>query len=444
MSSNKKMIVDQVSTTVFGGAGIAARRLHHALIDMGVDSRFWCKKRARSADLDESYAVPRWGRSDGVLAKTVDTAGAKIRGLRDGRKLKRALKGRPAGLEIFTSPLQGTATRYSPQEMQGDVIHLHWISMFLDVPSFLDGLPAEQPVVWTLHDMNTFTGGCHYSSDCLAYRDECRNCPQLGQSAEGDMASHYFQIKQKAIQGKNLHIVTPSNWMEREARSSTILQHAKSFQTIHNGLDTELFRPYGKEEAREKLGVPQEGVIVGFGSQSLATRRKGAQILLNALALLPEGQEVVCLSFGGGTVGEAAPGTPRVISMGYVNDPVRQALLYSATDVFVMPSLEDNLPQTGVEAMACGTPVVAFDTGGVPDYVRPGQTGLLAAVGDPEDLARKISWLVEHPQERAQMAANARELILRDFHHESQAQKYLEAYQGILGGHECSADGQAA
>ena len=422
------MIVDQFNTTLSGGAAVAAKRLHHALLESGISSRlFYLQQKQRQTVQDESYlpAHSAWS-SRGLTPRMWS------RKQLQRLKFKHALRGRPPGLEMFSCPEVLPHTQIDVANLGTDIIQLHWVAKLIDYASFFASIPSNFPIVWTLHDMNPFTGGCHYSGNCTAYYDECQNCPQLGRQRSNDLSWQFFNQKLTAIKGKNIHIVAPSHWLENEARKSRIFANAQSFQTIHNGLDTDIFKPYDKKLARHTLGIQKEGLIIGFGAESLENHRKGFQELLKALPQLATTQCVTGLAFGVGTIDESLPGIPDIVTTGYVNDPKKQALIYSAADIFVMPSLEDNLPQTGLEALACGTPVVAFETGGVPDYVHHHKTGLLAKTGDTTHLAHQIDYLADRPQERRRMAENGRALVINEFHHRHQAAKYISLYRNLL------------
>jgi len=281
--------------------------------------------------------------------------------------------------------------------------------------------------------MNPFTGGCHFSTGCEAFSEQCRNCPQLGRSGDNDLSTEVFAHKQLAYEGKNLHIVTPSRWLTGEAKRSQLLAGAKSFQTIPNGLDLDLFSPQDKRAARASLGLPSSGVVLAFGADSVTNRRKGFNELLAALSLINSKVPLTGLIFGRGVIETPVPGLANLLQLGYVADAERQSLVYSAADIVVVPSLEDNLPNVGLEAMACGTPVVGFDIGGVPDYVRPGETGSLARPADPADLAHQLSWLIDHSEERLGRGRRARRMMEREFSQETQARAYIRLYEQLLG-----------
>jgi len=228
-----------------------------------------------------------------------------------------------------------------------------------------------------------------------------------------------------------VHVVAPCRWLARAAERSQVFANAASIQVIPYGLDTTLFAPKDCRTSRQELGIPQDALVVGFGADALQIDRKGISVLLSALEMLAGEFPFVGLGFGRGgrTVGATLGG--RVIWHGYVGDACRQAAIYSAADVFVLPSLEDNLPQTGLEAMACGVPVVGSDVGGIPDFVHPGVTGLLSAPGNVADLARQLAWMFQHPEARRAMAGNARRQMETSYHSDRQGQDYVRLYASV-------------
>ena len=169
----------------------------------------------------------------------------------------------------------------------------------IDGQAFFTSIPNDFPIVWTLHDMNPFTGGCHHSDQCNLYRTGCQNCPQLAQSGPHDFSHRSFQLKQTVLQEKQLHVITPSRWLEEHVRNSFLLQDASSIQTIHNGLDLQVFRPRDQQAARGKLNLPPDLTVVGFGAASLINRRKGFAELLAAFSQLKNHREILGFGFGG-------------------------------------------------------------------------------------------------------------------------------------------------
>jgi len=414
--------IDMLNTATAGGAAVAADRLHRGLLALGVESCLWHKP-TRSGVSNDAFAgqpldlaVPRWRHPFVSLATKV----------RD----RRALKDRPPGLELYTMPWRGTTTCFDKSQLKGDVLHLHWVNRWLDWQSFFQSLPEQHPVVWTLHDMNPITGGCHHADLCDGFQSGCGNCPQLSARQRGmtDISSQGFELKHRAYREKNLHIVTPSRWLENQARQSLLTVDA-TVQTIYNGLDLKQFSPGDRGSARRELGIPEDSTVVAFGAASLGNRRKGAQEFYEAISSLPGSSKVVCLGFGDPAQMPSNSGSVDFRSTGFLRTPEELVRVYSASDFFVMPSLGENMPQTVVEAMACGIPTVAFSVGGIPEIVRPGETGLLAALQDCSELARHIQWMIDHPAERLEMGLRSRMLVCEEFDLDRQTGKYLRLYE---------------
>ncbi|MBC20550.1 MAG: hypothetical protein CMJ74_09875 [Planctomycetaceae bacterium] len=418
------MIIDQFNTTLSGGAAIAARRLHHALLKSGNTSRFWyLDHRRQSFNGDESYtsAGQLWrGRHHTVFS-----------GLRKQihkLKVRYALRGRPSGLEIFSSSRAYPPTQVDINKIESDIIHLHWIVKLIDYPSFFGSIPDELPIVWTLHDMNPFTGGCHHADACQKFTSICQNCPQLGRSSVQDLSRQTYEIKKKAFERKNIHIVTPSRWLESQVRESSLLGSATSIQTIHNGLDTEIFTPRDRVRARKRFGLGQSDFVIGCAAAHLTNVRKGFREFLDAYARLRHRKQCVALAMGEGETPMHESGV-LLQTTGYLEKPSDVADFYSALDAFVITSKAENMPQTVVEAMACGVPTVGFAVGGIPEIVQPGRTGLLSTVGDCQGIANDIDSLIEWPERRRQMGAESRKLAVQEFDERKQLQKYLELYR---------------
>jgi glycosyltransferase involved in cell wall biosynthesis len=314
---------------------------------------------------------------------------------------------------------------------RSDVINLHWVAEFLDYGSFFDWLPKTMPLVWTLHDMAPFTGGCCYDMDCGKFAQQCGACPQLGSNDKFDLTRDIWRRKRRYYKSLNhgrFHIVTPSRWLGEEAkRSSLFSQFSKS--VIPYGLDLEVFRPRDRNFARDVLRIPSEAKALLFVSQDVTTARKGFPSLVDALAGMPC-KNVFLIALGIGPVPEI--NVHPHVHLPSVNDDGFLSLIYSAADVFVAPSLADNLPNTILESIACGTPVVAFNAGGIPDAVRPGVTGLLAKTGDAAELRGAILQLLGNDSKRAEMSANCRRIALAEYSLELQASRYVQLYQSML------------
>lgn len=414
------MKIAHFNTNTNGGAAIAARRLHESLVGRGVDSTFYFKRGLRP---DDTYAQ--------VFTNSRNPYRRIYRRVRNRLLVAPAFSGRPDGYELFSlGRLQGR----TPVQQIGitpSIINLHWVANFVDYPSFFGSLPDNAPIVWTLHDMNPFTGGCHYSWECRKYQTACSRCPQLGPLDIGDLAARNSAIKAQSIGSKNLHIVADSYWLEGEARTSALLANAKSFRTIHYGLDANQFVPRDKAACRIELALDADALVISFGADGIANRRKGMSLLLDAMELVNSDRRVVLLVFGSGPKLPSPSGRFTVRNMGFVSSVDLMTNIYSASDMFIMPSLHEAFGQTCLEAMACGTPVVGFDTGGIPDMIKPLQTGLLATPGDVGDLAEKMQWMIENKSERLAMGKAARSLVEQEYTLDVQASKYMELYRSL-------------
>ncbi len=360
---------------------------------------------------------------------------ARFKEKRVHRLFRRHLAKRPEGFETYAMARLPYPTPISQatEWTDHDIVHLHWISFFLDYPSFFQSIPDHVPIVWTLHDTNAFTGGCHFVSGCNSFQSGCGSCPQVRRPKAKDVSHHSFIAKQLALQHKNVHVVSPSDWLSRLAMKSAVWPQHTQFEKIHYGLDLKKFQPIDRATARQSLGLPQNTTLIAFGAADVSNQRKGFRFLAEALKHVhrqfPE--QVECLIFGAGEL-ELPADLPSVHSMGFVEDSDRLNQIYAAANMLVIPSLEDNQPQTGLEAMASGTPVVAFAAGGIPEFVRHEQTGLLAQQADSNDLATQMIRLAKDPNLQRQMGDAARAMMEMEFETETQAWHHLKLYRDIL------------
>jgi glycosyltransferase involved in cell wall biosynthesis len=339
----------------------------------------------------------------------------------------------PAGLSFFSddrSKFGKDPWRHLPES---DLIQLHWVTRFLDYRAFLELVPATIPVVWTLHDMVPFTGGCHYDQACNRFVQSCGRCPQLGSESDTDLTRQVWQRKWKCFQKlrpEQLHIVTPSRWLgEQVAQSSLLSRFPRS--VIPYGLDTEMFAPRDRNVSRELLRIPHHAKVVLFIANGVNDPRKGFHLLTRALEKIDSPSEMFLLSLGPGAPPEFG-GFPNA-HIGQRDDDLFLSHVYTAADVFVAPSLQDNLPNTVLESISCGTPVVGFSVGGIPDVVRPGLTGYLAVPGDAADLRRAIVDVLKDEEGRKKMSINCRKIAIQEYALEVQVRRYLDLYQEVLG-----------
>jgi len=411
------------TTDIAGGAARAANRLHLGLRDQGQQSGMYVVQQS-SHDMDVTRFSPPNTLKQLILPR--------IRGLSIYLDYARYNRSRPAGYELFRSDRNQYTASVLNQLPHCDVINLHWIADFIDYASFFRGIPASIPLVWTLHDMNPFTGGCHYNDHCTGYRNCCGRCPQLGSASPHDLSARTWRRKIKLFGGigpRRMHVVTPSRWLAEEVRCSTLM---KGFPVtvIPNSLDTDIFSPLDKVLARSAFGLPLDAKAVLFVSESTTKYRKGFGYLAEALAGLVDVPKIHLVSLGKGAP-PVAPAIPH-LHLGSLDNDRLLALAYSAADLFVIPSLQDNLPNTVLESFACGTPVVGFDIGGIPDMVRPHITGLLTPPKDIPALRDAIRALLIDENLRENLSANCRRVALEEYSLPIQAQRYLALYQSML------------
>jgi glycosyltransferase involved in cell wall biosynthesis len=302
---------------------------------------------------------------------------------------------------------------------EADVIHLHWYNQgFLSLVDIQKLIELNKPIVWTLHDMWAYTGGCHYTGDCRKYETGC------------NLSTKLFKQKLKLLSNAKISFVGCSNWMASEAKKSTILRNSQII-SIPNPIDTELCKPTNKDLARKEFNLPTAKKIILFGAAKVTDKRKGLDYLIQAIEQLAKNhnQEYLLVTFG------KTKGMPEFaiesIAINFLNDENKIALLYNAADVFVVPSLEDNLPNTIMESLACGVPVVSFNTGGIPEMVDHKENGYLATLKDSGDLASGIEWVLEN-NEYSGLANAAREKVLKEYSEEIISKRYMDLYNHLI------------
>lgn len=401
-----------------GGAARAARTLHESLLQAGQDSYMFVQKKST----DDPRVL-------GPAGKFQQGMGL-VRGLWDTHRLRKY----PHREGVVFSPNMLRDKYVQPVNAAGaDIQHLHWIgSGFLQIESLAK---LNGPLVWTLHDQWAMTGGCHISFGCEKFTHHCGACPVLHSSNENDLSRLIFRRKERAWNGLKIHIITPSAWLGKDVKRSTLLA-GFPHSVIPNGLNLKLFRPWDKAIAREALDLPPDKLCVLFGAMAAThDRNKGFVELTQALKHLREDSEiadkVMLLVYGA-----YAPTSPSdfgfpVRYMGVLHDSPTIAMLYSASDVAVVPSLYENFPTTALEAAACGVPCAGFATTGVQEIIEDGVTGYLAKAYDPADLARAIGRALRAGNE---MNVAARSRAERHYDARDMAQAHLKLYESLLSG----------
>ena len=401
-----------------GGAAIATKRLHIGLRSIGVDSQLMVQ--TINSD-DSSVLGPRtkWEMLIAFVRPYLDQVATK---LYPGRKR--------AAFTVAWLP-ERIASKVAA--VNPSIVHLFWVSSgFLDIKSLAQ---FDRPIVWTLHDMWPFTGGCHYDDGCGRFQDACGRCPFLDSARERDLSRIVWERKHKSWRGLPIVVVATSQWIAKMARSSALFKD-KRIEVIPNGLDMNRYKPVNKKVARDTYNLPQDKKLIllsAFGAVS--DKRKGGALLMQALA------KIALLGWGSRAelviVGASRPDSPPDAGMkthyiGYLQDEVSQVVLYSAADVVVAPSIQENLSNTVMESLACGTPVVAFAIGGMPDLIKHHVNGYLATPFEPEDLAQGITWALEDEGRLDALSRHSRQLAVENYSLETIAKRYVDLYQSIL------------
>jgi glycosyltransferase involved in cell wall biosynthesis len=400
---------------ISGGAAIAAYRLHKALLKAGLDSSMLVQDK-----ISDDHTV----------------MGPKTKTRRVVARIRSALDALPIGsyknrTETLFSPawvpLGSIATEIN--ELNPDIVHLHWICG--GMMSIEEIAKIKAPIVWSLHDMWTFTGGCHYDEGCAGYEQDCGTCRVLQSHGQGDLSKWVLARKERAFKKTtNVTIVGLSGWIADCAKHSTLFKD-KRVVNLPNPIDTEVFRPLDKGMAREMLGIPQDKQVILFGAMGATSDpRKGFKELSEALTSL-ERNDVEFTIFGSSEPKHLQGFPLGAHYLGHLHDDISLRVLYSAADVTVVPSRQENLSNVIMESLSCGTPVVAFDIGGNSDMIDHRNCGYLATPLDTVDLARGIEWVLATPNHE-ELCHNAREKVLREFDAKVVAKRYIQLYADVL------------
>jgi len=416
------MQVVHVSTYTSGGAGIAALRLNQALLQEQIDSALITLVKT-SSDLSVRV-IQDYGTSvEPSVNPAVNVA------VDNWNKTIADAPNRPWGLELFSNPDSKVRLQNLYEIQQADIVHLHWVAGLADYEEMAQALVGKK-IVWTLHDMNPFTGGCHYAGSCTRYMHSCGACPQLGSEIEGDVSRRNWTKKYKSIQQLDITVVTPSRWLAQCVAQSSIFGNARVV-TIPNGIPTNVFKPHNRNDVRKILDIPQDAKVILFGADSIANTRKGFVYLLEALKRYQSQHyhKVVLVTFGSISSLINQDLQFPLVQLGQVGDESQLACIYSMADITVIPSLEDNLPNIVLESMSCGTPVIGFNIGGIPDMIDHLVTGYLAHPKDIDDLVAGIQWMLINAS--PDMGKRCRDKVIKCFSQKSLCQRMNILYTSL-------------
>lgn len=400
------MKVVHLNTSDFGGAAVAAINLHLALLEQGVDSHLLTLNRTRD-DLRRHSSVepfmlngtPLFDRLRYKARRVLEVA--RMIEDRSNTPSNRNLRKEREGHELFTLPYSWFDVWKHPLIQAADVVHLHWVGHgMIDHQRFFGH--CTKPLVWTLHDMNPFTAGSHHTDEDLSFHEGPDRSPQLRDPRKAERYWRYKYDALRSVPQERLKLVAPSRWLADHAESSAMFK-GRGCAVIPNGFDTAVFRLQERAAARMAWGWAQDRRIVLFNALDVDNPRKGMQFLLPALRKLGRNDvQLVCV---GGNA-DALPADLGVLATGYLTDPAAIARTFAAADLFVLPSLAENLPNTIAEAHLCGTPVVAFRTGGIPEQVDD-TNGRMAQRKDVDGLADAIRTVLDRSWDHSAIATRA-------------------------------------
>lgn len=412
------------SSNIYGGSGRAAYRIHTALKEAGVDSKLLVPNKFGD-DRNVKTVTDTWAQK--ILKKARPRYEKAILNLYKRREKK-----------PFSIASRGINITKEKAVKDSDIINLHWINKsFLSLKSIKQIGKLNKPIVWTLHDMWAFTGGCHYSNGCIGYENLCGQCPILGSKKSNDLSHKILSQKAKVFKDLNITIVTPSNWLADCAKKSTLFKNNR-IEVIPYPIDTRIFKPVDKGTARKILNLPERKLLIFFGiSPAVSKERKGINYLIESLLFIerkyPKLKEKTALLIMGINSSKKIKKLPfKAHFLEVLYDDITISLCYNAADIFILPSTEDNLPNTVIESLSCGTPALGFKVGGVPDIINHKKNGYLAEQQITEDLAKGLKWVLEDKNRLARLGKNAREKVLKNYTYEIIGKKYLKLFESLL------------
>ena len=414
-----------------GGAAVAANRLMKALINNGVNAKMLVRDKE-----SDSLTVVGLPKSPMLHWHFLWERFVVFCRLHFSRK------------NLFNIDIANTGSDITKlrEFQEADIIHLHWINQgMLSLNGIRKILQSGKPVVWTMHDIWPATAICHLTLGCHYFVNRCANCKYLpGGGGSNDLASRIWRKKQQMQADENIYYVACSRWLESEAKSSALLKGQK-ITSIPNPIDTHIYKKGNKQEARQRLGLPQDKKLILFASQRVTNENKGMSYLIDACQKIhsrdgscvpavasEQSSSANCVIILGGHAEEVVEQLPmKAYPLGYVNDEQRIVDAYNAADVFVLPSLSENLPNTIMEAMACGVPCVAFKVGGIPEEIDHLKNGYVATYRDAADLAKGIQWVLEEADYES-LSQQAVHKVSQCYSQQSVALKYLDVYQQAM------------
>lgn len=405
-----------------GGAAVAANRLKEALNNNGIKAKMLVRDK-ESDDITVAQLNKSWHQKWDFLWERF-VIYMRLHFKRDNLFL----------IDIANAGTDITKTR---EFKEADVIHLSWINQgMLSLKGIRKILESHKPVVWTMHDLWPASSICHYARNCRNYEKQCGNCPLLpGNGSSNDLSTRIWKKKRKILERNSILFVTCSRWLADKAKKSGLLSGQKVI-SIPNPIDSRAFTKENREEARLYAGLPEGKKLILFVSQRVTDKRKGMDYFITAINKMVEAHAEMKDNCGiailGGKAEELADKLPLPsYPLGYVSEEKKIASIYNSVDLFVLPSLEDNLPNTIMEAMACGVPCVGFNTGGIPEMIDHLKNGYVAEYKSSDDLARGIHWVLSEADHQS-LSNEAMKKVNQCYSQYAVAMKYIEAYNQAM------------
>lgn len=404
-----------------GGAAVACKRLSVALQKQGVDVSMLVRDKTTA---DSFTYTTQTSSFRTFLSKAAFVA----------ERLQIFINNRFSRNNLFAVSTASTGISICdhPLVKEADIIHLHWINQgLLSINGIKELSRLGKPIIWTMHDMWPVTGICHYSGECLNYLKNCGNCFFLKKPSSTDLSYQVFKKKRELYSVAPIHFVTCSQWLLRKAEISG-LKEGNFFTSIPNPIDTDLYCPGDQISARKALGLPLDKKLILFGAFALSDKRKGFDYLIEAVHLLANLKDTTELVFCGEIKGCSNEALElKAHYLGYISNPEHVINMYRSADCFVLPSLEENLPNMVMEAMSCGVPCVGFNTGGIPEMISHQHTGYVAQYKSAEDLAVGIRAVLEKSSNIA-FKREIRHSIETNYAEDIIAQRYFRLYTDAL------------
>lgn len=316
---------------------------------------------------------------------------------------------------------------------KADIVHLNWINA--EFLSIKDISKIKKPIIWTLHDMWAFTGGCHYSAECVNYKNHCHKCPILSSSHTKDIS--YYLFEQKINKFKNIEcVITPSKWLANEAKSSKIFNNTL-VKVIGNGIDELFYNKRDQLESRKKLNINSIKKTILFGAMGAKSDyRKGYDLLINALNYVKCDCDIIIFGTEHIKTYEDEKGR-KIYELGKIDSENKLISIYNSADVMVVPSRQDNLPNIVLEAMMCQLPVVGFEIGGLTDMIIHKINGYLAKPYAASDLASGIDWTIKNNSKRV-LSRKSREWVVQNYNIRKIVLEHIKLYEGVINDHTSS------